>query len=66
MGYYSIDDVFLRNPHILLGMDNIIDSLLPYFLPYKCTRYAAHSVKRTDNIYDSFAYAAQDHSIVAQ
>ena len=60
---YSIDDMLLLYSHIFLGTYHVIDSLLPVYLPYNLIGYKLEAVERTNIIYDSFVYAAQDHSI---
>ena len=47
-------------------MDAIIDTLLPGCLPYNLAECAAGSVERTNSLYDSFSYASDKHSTIAQ
>ena len=61
-----MNNPLLYEPRILLGLNNIIDSLLPGCLEYSLTKYTAQSVERTNTMYDSCAYATQDYSSAAQ
>ena len=65
MHFYSIITKPLTNPTVLFQIDADIDTLLPGYLPYELTKYAAQAVERTNNIYDTMLYVSNEQTIAA-
>jgi len=57
---YSISDQLLSNPTLILGMDKVIDRLIPCSTPFRLKATIINSAQKTSSMADMFVHGEEE------